>query len=323
MSTPQIMGVINLSPHSFSATGRCLSRDETLYHAERIIQEGADIIDVGGEATNPGVSTSMINSPDALGSGLGSGLGSESGSIISAQEELDRVIPIVEMLAQRFAIPISVDTSKPRIMREAIAHGATMINDVRGLTVPGSLEAIAQTQAAVCLMHMSFPFGKPSAPTPLPQAGEGRKTISTQQAGDESGERMFDDPLGDDPVQKIKNFLQNKVESCISQGISRNRIVIDPGIGHGNFGKSLAQNLQLLNRLSEFKDLGFPLLIGVSRKTFIGELLNLPEQERLFGSLGAAVVAVLHGANIIRVHDVRATVEAVKVAVGIRGLSED
>ncbi len=269
LSIPHIMGVINITPNSFSDVGRFQTTSLALAHAAQLIAEGASILDIGGEPTNPGVHP-----------------------VTSLQQELDRVIPVVESLVREFSIPISVDTSKPQVMREAIAQGATMINDVRALADPQALQVVADSKAAVCLMHMSYPQGKP-------EFNDGQ------------------DLLADEPVLAVKDFLQARVTACLDAGISRDRIVIDPGIGHGNFGKNLTQNLLLLNRLEEFKSLGLPLLLGVSRKTFIGELLDLPVAERLYGSIAAAVVAVLNGANLIRVHDVRPTVEAIKVAAAI------
>lgn len=267
LSKPAVMGVINLAPGSFSSTGRCDSLDKALSRAETLWREGADIIDIGAEPTNPGVHP-----------------------VVSEQEELDRLIPIIEKLACEFPLPISVDTSKTQVMREAIAHGVGMINDVRALTAPGAIEVIASSKVAVCLMHMAYPQGK-SANDPF-----------------------F---VSSDPMSDIINFLQNRIKICENKGIFFERIVVDPGIGGGNFGKNLIQNLKLLNQLDRLKCLNLPILIGVSRKTFIGELLNLPEEARLYGSLSAAVVGILRGAAIIRTHDVKATVEAVQVASAI------
>ncbi len=265
---PQVMGILNITPNSFSSVGRFLLLDEALQYARQMVEEGAAIIDVGGEPTNPGVFP-----------------------MISLQEELDRVIPVVEALARELPVPISVDTSKPEVMREAIAKGVGFINDVRGLIDPKAMQVVAETQVTVCLMHMLYPHGKP--------------------------EIAEENPYGEDVVLTVKEFLQERVAACIQMGISPQQIVIDPGIGHGNFGKNLHQNLTLLGRLSEFKALNLPILVGVSRKTFIGELLNLSVEERLFGSLSAAALAVYNGASIIRAHDVKATVEAIRVAVAI------
>lgn len=265
VSIPQVMGILNITPNSFSAVGRYQSVDAALRHAAQLVTEGAAIIDVGGEPTNPGVFP-----------------------VVSLQEELDRVLPVVEALVRELPVTISVDTSKAEVMREVIARGVGFINDVRALTEPGALQLVAQEKVTVCLMHMSYPQGKPSVP--------------------------MEDPLGEDVVASVKSFLQERVAACIAAGISPQHIVIDPGIGHGNFGKNLAQNLALLSRLAEFKTLNLPVLVGVSRKTFIGEILNVPVEDRLYGSLAAAAIAVNQGASIIRAHDVKATVEAVKVA---------
>lgn len=263
------MGILNITPNSFSHVGRFFSCDESLKYAEQMVADGAAIIDVGGEPTNPGVHP-----------------------VVSLQEELDRVLPVVEALAQRIPVPISVDTSKPEVMREVISKGASFINDVRALEIPGALEVVAKAQIPVCLMHMAFPSGKPDAESTWLLPNE-------------------------DIVQHIKNYLSQRVEACLSAGIAREQIVIDPGIGGGNFGKSTAQNLQILARLDEFKSFGLPILIGASRKSFIGEVLNVPVEERLYGSLSAAVISVMNGASIIRAHDVKETVQAVKIVSAI------
>jgi dihydropteroate synthase len=268
LSTPRVMGILNITPNSFSSIGRFLSVDQAVRYAKQMVADGAAIIDVGGEPTNPGVHP-----------------------IVSLQEELERVIPVVTALVHELSVPISVDTSKPQIMREAILAGAGFINDVRALQEPGALAVVQQSGVAVCLMHMSFPYGKETA-IPL-------------------------DPLGACAVDSVSAFLRQRLEVCVSAGIPRSQIVIDPGIGGGNFGKNLQQNLRLLACLREFKKLGAPVLIGVSRKMFIGELLDLPAEERLCGSLAAASIAVNNGASIIRAHDVKATVEAVKIAAAI------
>lgn len=266
LSQPRVMGILNITPDSYCAIGRYTSVDAAVTYAQQMVAEGAAIIDVGGEPTNPGVNP-----------------------VISLQQELDRVIPVIEALADNIDVPISVDTSKPQVMQEAIAHGARFINDVRGLSNPGALRVVAEANVAVCLMHMAFPLGNP-------------------------------DPAwhaGDDVAVTVKEFLQARIDACIAAGIARERIVIDPGIGGGSFGKNVAQNLQLLANLNILKTCHVPILVGVSRKMFIGELLDLPVEQRLSGSLAATVMAVNQGANIIRAHDVKATVEAVKVAAAI------
>ncbi len=200
---------------------------------------------------------------------------------------------MVEALAKHISVPasvaISVDTSKPEVMQEAIAHGAALINDVRALRNPLALQVVAQAQTPVCLMHMAYPDGG------MPDTEDNAEDI----------------------VTTVKQFLQARIDACIAAGILRHNIIIDPGIGGGSFGKNVAQNLRLLAHLHAFKTFGLPILVGVSRKLFIGELLNLPVEQRLYGSVAAAVMAVKHGATIIRAHDVKATVEAVKVATAI------
>lgn len=263
LSSPKVMGILNLAPNSFSPTGRITTVDEALKYAELIYKQGAAIIDVGGEATNPGVYP-----------------------IATEQEELDRVIPVVEALAQALPIPISVDTSKPAVMKEAILKGAGFINDIRALLHPESLPIIAKTGVPVCLMHMVYPNGKSD-----PEATW----------------------LAEDPIQHIIKFLQERIDQCLAAGISKKQIVIDPGVGHGNFGKTQKQNLQIIHGLEQFKTLPYPLLLGVSQKTFLGEILQIPPKERLAGSLAAATIGVMKGASIIRAHDVKETVEAIKV----------
>ncbi len=265
LASPQVMAILNITPNSFSEVGRHASIDSALQHAAQAVKAGATIIDVGGEPTNPGVFP-----------------------VVSLQQELDRVIPVVEAIAHEFPVTVSVDTSKPEVMQAAFEVGMGLINDVRALTEPGALEVVAKMDVPVCLMHMAYPYGGMKALA-------GMKDITTT----------------------VKHFLKQRREACIAAGIKPENIIIDPGIGHGNFGKNLQQNLQLLNQLKEFKELQSPILVGVSRKTFIGELLNVPVDARLSGSLAAAVLAVANGASIIRAHDVRETVEAIKVAMAI------
>ncbi|MFT3742133.1 MAG: dihydropteroate synthase [Gammaproteobacteria bacterium] len=262
LSQPQVMGILNFTPNSQTAVGRFQSVEPALRHAARMMEEGAAIIDVGGEPTNPGVFP-----------------------IISLQEEMDRVLPLLERLRQELPVLLSVDTSKPEVMQEAIRLGVDMINDVRALRLPGALAAVSQSQVAVCLMHMRYPEGRPAVPSTSVDS------IETE----------------------VFHFLQDRVQACLAAGIEASRIVIDPGIGHGNFGKDLAENIRLIRQLSTFKALNLPILVGVSRKTFIGEILNLPVEDRLYGSLAATVVAIQQGASIVRTHDVKATMEILKV----------
>jgi dihydropteroate synthase len=324
LSQPQVMGILNITPNSFSQVGRFLSLDEALKHAEQMVADGATLIDIGGEPTNPGVHP-----------------------VVSLQQELDRVIPVVEALSKRLPVVLSVDTSKPEVMCEALKHGVGLINDVRALRQPGAVEVVAEFQVPVCLMHMEFPEG--NAPDSLraatypqnPARSVGPKSAiqptnsqrpaacprdpawsvgakNTTQPTNTIPPLLEGSNTQEDILIHIKNFLLERVAVCVKAGIARDRILLDPGIGGGNFGKNLPQNLTILARLGELTALGFPLLIGVSRKLFVGELLNLPIEERLYGSLAAATVAVMNGASIIRAHDVKETVHAVKMAAAIR-----
>jgi dihydropteroate synthase len=310
-ANPQVMAILNITPNSFSEVGRHASIDSALQHAAQAVKAGATIIDVGGEPTNPGVFP-----------------------VVSMQQELDRVIPVVEAIAREFPVIVSVDTSKPAVMQAALEVGMGLINDVRALTEPGALEVAAKADVPVCLMHMAYPYGLPSpascrrpAACPrdpahtdvklnvpvnwIPASMPGRRKEAWSDSTD------IRDDSTEDITSTVKTFLKRRREVCIAAGIKPENIIIDPGIGHGNFGKNLHQNLQLLNQLKEFKELQSPILVGVSRKTFIGELLDVPVESRLSGSLAAAVLAVVNGASIIRAHDVRETVEAVKVAMAI------
>lgn len=261
LSTPQVMGILNITPDSFSDGGDFFSPAAAQEQARRMVQEGAAIIDVGGESTRPGAEP------------------------VGVEQELDRVIPVIEAIAAELPVPISVDTSKPEVMRAAVAAGAGLINDVLALQVPGALEAAADLGVPVCLMHMQ---GKPRT--------------------------MQQSPSYLDVVQEVRAFLLERVEVCVAAGIPRERLVLDPGFG---FGKTLAHNLTLLKHLDELCDVGLPLLVGISRKSMIGTLLDAPVEERLYGSLAAAVLAVERGASIVRTHDVKATVEALKVAAAV------
>jgi len=255
------MGILNVTPDSFSDGGLWLRPDQALQQALRMLGEGARLIDVGGESTRPGAAP------------------------VSEQEELDRVIPIIERLAAETDCVISIDTMKPAVMTAAVAVGAGLINDVNALRAPGAIEAAAATNAAVCLMHMQ---------------GEPR---TMQQA-----------PQYQDVVGEVRAALAERVASCRAAGIGEDRLLVDPGIG---FGKSLEHNLRLLAHLDAFTDLGCPLLLGVSRKSLFGKLLGLPVDERLIPSVVAAALAIPRGAAIIRAHDVRATVQAVQTAHAI------
>ena len=262
LSEPIVMGVLNVTPDSFSDGGEFVSSAAALRQARRMAEAGAAILDVGGESTRPGARP------------------------VGIAEELDRVLPVVEALVTELELPVSVDTSKPAVMREAIAAGAAMINDVRALRATGALTALAGSHAAVCLMHMQ---GEPG----------------TMQA----------DPHYDDVVEEVHAFLAGRVEACEIAGIGRDRIVVDPGFG---FGKTPAHNLALLAGLREFARDGLPVLAGLSRKSMIGTLTGRATGERLAGSVALAALAVANGASIIRAHDVAETVDAVKVAAAIR-----
>jgi dihydropteroate synthase len=262
LSRPLVMGVLNVTPDSFSDGGRYADRDQAFSHGLRMVEEGAGILDVGGESTRPGAQA------------------------VHAAEEIRRVAPLIEALAKRVPVPISIDTSKPEVIDAALAAGASMINDVRGLREPGALAAAARSSAAICLMHMQ---------------GEPRT--------------MQHEPSYGDVVAEVAAFLRERVVACVDAGISRDRLVLDPGIG---FGKRLEHNLTLLAGLPDLAQLGLPLLVGVSRKSMFGQLLGRAVEERLAGGLAVAAAAVLAGASIVRVHDVRETVDAVKVAAALR-----
>lgn len=257
LNHPRVMGILNVTPDSFSDGGRHNSLNDALLHAHALISAGATMIDVGGESTRPGAAE------------------------VSEEEEIERVVPVVEALAQRFEIFISVDTSKAGVIRESAKAGAHLINDVRSLQEPGALQAAAESGLPVCLMHMQ---------------GEPR---TMQQA-----------PHYDDLMADVNAFFQQHIDRCIAAGITKQKLLLDPGFG---FGKNLAHNYQLLARLAEFHHFGLPLLVGMSRKSMIGQLLNVPPEQRVIGSVACAVIAAMQGAQIVRVHDVKETVEAMRV----------
>jgi dihydropteroate synthase len=261
LSTPRVMGVLNLTPDSFSDGGVFFAPDAALRRAERMLEEGVDIIDIGGESTRPGAAD------------------------VSAEDEIARVVPVVRALARRLPVPISVDTSKPEVMRAAAEAGATLINDVRALRAPGALGTAAALGLPVCLMHMQ---------------GEPR----TMQA----------DPSYGDVVAEVRAFLAERIAAAVAAGVPAESLLIDPGFG---FGKRLPHNLGLLARLRELCDLDVPLLVGLSRKSMLGTLTGRDVSERLPASLAAAVIAAERGAKLLRVHDVAATVDAVKVVVAV------
>jgi dihydropteroate synthase len=259
---PIVMGILNVTPDSFSDGGRYLTREAALRHAQQMATEGAAIIDIGGESSQPGAKP------------------------ISVQEELDRVIPIIETVHQEVALPISIDTCKSEVMQAAINAGAVLLNDINALQAPDALLVAAENQTPVCLMHKQ---GIPAT--------------------------MQHNPHYDNVVTEVQLFLQQRIQACLAAGIKKENIIIDPGFG---FGKTLAHNLQIMRHLQEFTSLGFPVLVGVSRKTLLGQLLDAAVDQRLYGGIALAVWAALQGVSIIRTHDVKATVDAVKVVQAIR-----
>ena len=262
LSRSVVMGILNVTPDSFSDGGRYDHVDRAVEHALQMQREGADIIDVGGESTRPGAAA------------------------VSVEQELDRVIPVITAIRQRSDIPISVDTSKAEVMRAAVAAGADMVNDVNALQADGAIEACAGLAVPVCLMHMQ---------------GEPRT--------------MQQDPHYADVVGEVADFLQRRSQACIAAGIDRSKIVIDPGFG---FGKTLAHNLALLNRLEAICELELPVLVGISRKSMLGAIVDRPVTERLYAGIAAAVIAFERGARLFRVHDVAATRDALAVCDALR-----
>lgn len=253
LDKPHVMGVLNVTPDSFSDGGQFFSHETAFRHALDMVQAGATLIDIGGESTRPGAAP------------------------VTVAEELDRVVPLVERLHREIDAVISVDTSTPDVMRESAKAGAGLINDIRALQQPGALQAAADTGLAVCLMHMQ---GTPAT--------------------------MQQKPHYQDVVQEVKDWLLARVEACVAAGIASDRLLLDPGIG---FGKNDMHNLTLLRELPQLSATGLPLLVGVSRKSMIGRLLDRKVDDRLAGSLALALLAVQKGAVIMRVHDVRETVD--------------
>ncbi|ARA77801.1 dihydropteroate synthase [Pectobacterium brasiliense] len=257
LSCPHIMGILNVTPDSFSDGGKHNKLDAALLHVQEMVNAGATLIDIGGESTRPGAAE------------------------VSTEEELGRVVPVVEAIAKRFDVWISVDTSKPEVMTASAQAGAHLINDIRALQEPGALEAAAATGLPVCLMHMQ---GMPRT--------------------------MQHKPHYDDLMQDIGNFLQQQIDRCVSANIPKSKLLLDPGFG---FGKNLAHNYALLARLSELHRFELPLLVGMSRKSMIGQILNVPPAQRVHGSIACAVIAAMQGAQIIRVHDVKETADAMRI----------
>jgi len=252
-----IMGILNATPDSFSDGGLFLSAGKAVDHVASMISDGADIIDIGGESTRPGASP------------------------VAAEEENERVIPIISAISQRFDVVVSIDTSKAEVMQAAVSAGAGMINDVRALTEVKALQVAAEMAVPVCLMHMQ---GQPDT--------------------------MQDKPVYVDVLAEVREFLSARVEACVTAGMEKSRLILDPGFG---FGKTQQQNYSLLNQLGTLSLDGLPLLAGLSRKSLIGQTLGLPVDERVYASIALALLAVKNGASIVRVHDVKASFEAVRM----------
>ena len=261
LSRPQVMGILNVTPDSFSDGGRYGHRDAALRHAEAMLQAGATLIDVGGESTRPGARP------------------------VSPVEELERVAPIVEAIAAELDVIISVDTSTPAVMRETARLGAGLINDVRSLQLDGALDAAADSGLPVCLMHMR---GEPTT--------------------------MQQNPEYPDVVAEVRDFLGERLAVCAAAGIAAERVILDPGFG---FAKTLEHNLSLFKHMQALHVLGRPLLVGVSRKSMIGKVLGREVDERLYGSLALAALALNKGAHILRVHDVAQTIDVVRMLAAV------
>ncbi len=252
-----IMGILNTTPDSFSDGGKFLSVNAAISHGCRLAEQGANIIDVGGESTRP------------------------SARLVSLQEELDRVLPVIEGLIQRIPQPVSIDSSKPEVMQQAVQVGAGMVNDVNALETPSAVNVLSQLKVPVCLMH---------------RQGDS-KTMQHQ-------------PCYRDVIAEIESFLIERIAKCLSQGLNENQIVIDPGFG---FGKSVTDNYKLLANLHRFSQLGYPLLVGLSRKSMLGAVTQRHVEKRLAASIAAASLAAIAGASIVRVHDVKETADALAV----------
>lgn len=262
LNRPHVMGIVNVTPDSFSDGGKFSSTDMAVEHALKLIAEGADILDVGGESTRPGAHP------------------------VSLDEELSRVIPVIETLSKLTTVPISIDTYKPEVMRQAIVAGADIVNDVRALQEPGALDVVAKSQAGVCLMHM-------------------QGTPQTMQL----------EPHYEDVVAEVKQFLIDRMNIAIRHSIVKKRILLDPGFG---FGKTRAHNISLIQHLDALNVIDQPLLVGLSRKSVLGAISGGDEGQRLYASIAASVISAMKGAKILRVHDVKATVDALKVVAAIQ-----
>jgi dihydropteroate synthase len=254
---PHVMGIVNVTPDSFSDGGHYIATEAAVGHALALIDQGADILDIGGESTRPNANP------------------------VSLEDELDRVIPVIKALSKRINIPISIDTYKPKVMLAAIEAGASIVNDVRALQDEGGLEVIANSNVGVCLMHMQ---GSPQT--------------------------MQSNPQYQNVVSEVKAFLANRLQVTIQAGVGANRILLDPGFG---FGKTRGHNILLIQHLESFAELGQPLLVGLSRKSVLGQVSGGDVDERLFASIAASTIAAMKGAKILRVHDVKETKQALKV----------
>lgn len=262
LSLPRIMGVLNITPDSFSDGGDFFTLEKAVARAGQMVEEGAAIIDLGGESTRPGAAP------------------------VSVEEELQRVIPVIEALHAAVPVPVSIDTRKPAVMQAAVAAGAGLINDVNALQEAGAVEMAASLEVPVCLMHMQ---GNP--------------------------ETMQDTPSYNNVVDEVAGYLQVRASACMQQGVAKERILLDPGFG---FGKTVTHNLLLLQQLERLVETGFPVLVGLSRKSLIGKVLDLPVDKRLYPGLALAALAVWKGAALVRCHDVRATREAIEMCQAVR-----
>ncbi|MET1256341.1 dihydropteroate synthase [Aliikangiella maris] len=264
-NVPIIMGILNVTPDSFSDGSKFNQRDKAIAHAEQMLVDGADIIDIGGESTRPGAAEVSVN------------------------QELDRVIPIIEKV-KSLGAKISIDTSKPEVMLAAAKAGADMLNDVRALSMPGALDAAVASQLPVCLMHMQG----------MPQT-------------------MQKNPNYSQVVSEVLAYLKQRVDCCVKAGLARALLSVDPGFG---FGKTLQHNLQLLQHLNQFKQLGLPVLAGLSRKSMLGQITGREVDDRLAGSLAVALIAMQNGAAILRVHDVKQTLDVKKIFLALQSVSK-
>jgi dihydropteroate synthase len=258
---PRIMGIVNVTPDSFSDGGQFLSTDLAVQHALQLISEGADILDIGGESTRPGAEP------------------------VNLQEELRRVIPVIEALTKITTVPLSIDTYKPQVMQAAIEAGVDIVNDIRALQEENALQIVANSHVGICLMHMQG----------MPQT-------------------MQLNPSYTDVVAEVQQFLADRADACLAHGINKNRIMLDPGFG---FGKTKEHNIALIQHLDTMTDLHYPLLVGLSRKSVLGKIAGGDELQRLHAGLAASVISVMKGAKIVRVHDVKATVDALKVVAAV------